>query len=91
MASQVRSFVLRSGSGAPKLWVTGDDHISTPPLAYTSYASSVLASASYQREDDMIVHGQGLDPDVITTEHGWITVIVPSGAVSAMVKVVLEG
>lgn len=39
----------------------------------------------------IIIHGQGLDPDVITVEHGWITVVVPPGAISAMVKVVLEG
>lgn len=42
-------------------------------------------------EDRVIIHGQGLDPDVITVEHGRITVVVPFGAVSAMVKVVLEG
>lgn len=41
--------------------------------------------------DRLIKHGQGLDPDEITVEHGWITVTVPVGAVSAMVKVVLEG
>jgi hypothetical protein len=91
MAAQVRSWVIRSASGAVKLWLTGDDRANTPTLAYTAYASSALTAASYQREDDMIVHGQGLDPDVITVEHGWITVIVPQGAVSAMVKVVLEG
>jgi hypothetical protein len=40
--------------------------------------------------DKVIKHGQALDPDEITTEHGWIVAIVPTGAVSAMVKVVLE-
>ena len=42
-------------------------------------------------EDQIISHGSGLELDQITVEYGWITVLVPVGAVSAMVKVVLEG
>lgn len=91
MTASVRSFVIRAADGTPKLWVMGDDKLSTPSLVYTPYQGSVLTSATYAREGDTIIHGQGLDPDVITPEHGWITVIVPQGAVSAMVKVVLEG
>lgn len=38
----------------------------------------------------IIKHGMALDPDEITTEYGWIVAIVPTGALSAMVKVVLR-
>lgn len=38
-----------------------------------------------------IIRGAGLEPDTITPEHGWIVAIVPDGAISAEVRVVLNG
>lgn len=89
----IRSFVIKNSAGDVKLWATNDDkHLgATVPIGYTSIGGSALASTENIQESDRIVHGQGLDPDEITVEHGWITVVVPNGAVSAMVKVVLEG
>lgn len=42
-------------------------------------------------EEMRITRGSGLESDDITVEHGWITVVVPPGAVTALVRVVLEG
>lgn len=89
-AASMRSIVVRDAAGAVKRWVTGDFATVAAPLTYTPN-TGVLMSATSTRDSDIIIHGQGLDPDVITPEHGWVTVVVPSGAVSAMVKVVLEG
>ena len=51
----------------------------------------VVPATFTSSEDQIISHGSGLEQDQITVEYGWITVLVPVGAVSAMVKVVLEG
>lgn len=88
-AGSIRSFVVRDSQGVPKLWVTGDDHQSAPALTYTANGGA-LVSATFEQEGFEIIHGQGLDPDTITPEHGWIVAVVPSGAVSSMVRVVLE-
>lgn len=86
----IRSFVIRGADNIPKLWVMGDDHNYSPPLTYTAN-TGVLTSATIQQEGFEIEHGLGLDPDMITAEYGWIVAVVPTGAVSSMVRVVLEG
>ncbi len=73
----------------PKMWIMGDDRNSTPPLTYLANGGQ-LQYATFEQEGFEIVQGQGLDPDIITPEYGWIVAVVPSGAVSSMVKVVLE-
>lgn len=50
----------------------------------------VMPRSALTDADLKIMHGMGLDPDEITVEHGWIVAIVPTGAVSSMVTVVLE-
>ena len=87
--ASVRSYVIRAADGTAKLWVTGDDNKSAPPFTYVAN-SGVLVSTEFDQEGFVIQHGEGLDPDVITTEHGWIVAIVPSGASSSMVEVVVE-
>ena len=81
--------VIRSADGTPKMWATGDDHISAPTLTYVAN-TGILQYATFEQEGFEIVKGQGVDPDKITPEHGWIVAVVPSGAVSSMVQVVLE-
>lgn len=88
--ASIRSFVVRAADGTVKSWITGDDNKSAPSLTYVANAG-VLTSAEYNQEGFVIQHGQGLEPDLITPEHGWIVAIVPPGAVSADVQVVLEG
>jgi len=85
----IRSFVIRSADETPILWVTGDDNESAPVLTYVANTGT-LDYTEYSQEGYVIEHGQALDPDIITPEHGWIVAIVPTGAVSSMVKVVLE-
>lgn len=87
--ASLRSLVVRSADNNPKLWVMGDDRLSTPPLTYLANGGT-LQYATFEQEGFEIHQGLGLDPDVITPEHGWIVAVVPSGAVSSMVKVVLE-
>lgn len=92
LGMSIRSFVVRAANGDLKVWATNDDkHLGSMDSNYISVNGSALISAEAVQVSDTIIHGQGLDPDVITPEHGWITVVVPPGAVSAMVKVVLEG
>ena len=92
---QVSSFVIRNAAGVPKLWVTGDDggetlmEFVTPAEGFfgtLDYANIYRTTSRPQR----IEHGTGLAGDVILPEHGWIVAIVPTGAVSSMVQVVLE-
>lgn len=91
-AGWVRNFTIKDSFGNVRLYATNDDrHLGSTDAIYTSVGGSVLTSSEKIQESDRIIHGQGLDPDEITVEHGWITVVVPNGAVSAMVKVVLEG
>ncbi len=85
----IRSFVIRAADGTVKAWLTGDDNQTAPSLSYTANTGT-LTSATLTQDGYHIVHGQGLDPDSITTEHGWIVAVVPSEAVSSMVRVVLE-
>lgn len=85
----IRSLVIRSSDESVKLWPMGDDHQSIPPLTYTANGGA-LTSATFEQEGFVIDHGEGLDPDTITPEYGWIVAVVPSGAVSSMVRVVLE-
>lgn len=40
-------------------------------------------------EARIISKGTGVDPDHINVEYGWLTVVVPPGAVSALVRVIL--
>lgn len=87
--ASIRSFVVRSADETPVLWVTGDDQESGPLLTYIANTGT-LTSTEYDQEGHVIEHGAGLDPDLITPEHGWIVAIVPNGAVSAGVRVVLE-
>lgn len=87
--ASLRSMVIRSADGTPKMWATGDDHISAPTLTYVAN-TGILQYATFEQEGFEIVKGQGVDPDKITPEHGWIVAVVPSGAVSSMVQVVLE-
>lgn len=88
-AGSIRSFVIRRADGVVKAWITGDDNQNAPSLAYTANTGT-LQSATLTQEGYQIIHGQGLDPDTITPEHGWVVAVVPSGAVSSMVRVVLE-
>lgn len=88
-SGSVRSMVIRQADETPKLWVMGDDHQSTPSLVYTANGGSLVSSA-YSQEGVEIDHGVGLSPDTITPEHGWIVAVVPTGAVSSMVRVILE-
>lgn len=88
----VRSFVIRNSDGVVQKWITGDDQTATSKPVMTYVANTgVLTSSDYAQEGHVISHGQALDPDVITPEHGWIVAIVPTGAVSSMVSVTLEG
>ncbi len=87
--ASLRSMVIRAADNTPKLWVMGDDRTSTPPLTYVANTGE-LQYATFEQEGFEIHRGLGLDPDVITPEHGWIVAVVPSGAVSSMVKVMLE-
>lgn len=50
----------------------------------------VVPRSALTDADLRIIRGMGLDPDEITVEHGWVVAIVPTGAVSSMVQVVLE-
>lgn len=87
--ASVRSFVVRGADEVPILWATGDDQKSAPPFTYTA-GTGTLSSTAFQQQSHYMQHGQSLDPDVITPEHGWIVAVVPSGAVSSMVRVSLE-
>lgn len=87
-AGAIRSFVIRSADGTPRLWVTGDDGHTAPEMTYVANGGA-LVSSSYDREGHTIEHGSGLGGDIITPEHGWIVAIVPPGAVSSMVRVTL--
>lgn len=88
-AASIRSMVVRDSDESVKLWVMGDDQLSRPPLNYTANGGD-LQSVTFEQEGFEIIHGEGLDPDTITPEYGWIVAVVPSGAVSSMVRVVLE-
>lgn len=85
----VRSFVIRQADETPVLWVTGDDNESAPLMTYVANTGT-LDYTEFDQEGYVIEHGMALDADVITPEHGWIVAIVPTGAVSSMVRVVLE-
>ena len=87
--ARVRSFVVRRADETPTLWITGDDQTSSPALTYVAN-TGVLDYTEFDQEGHVIHHGQALDPDVITPEHGWIVAVVPPGAVSSMVQVSLE-
>lgn len=87
--ASIRSFVIRSADETPVIWVTGDDEQNNPALTYIANTGTLTAS-EFDREGHIIEHGQALDPDIITPEHGWIVAIVPSGAMSASVRVTLE-
>lgn len=50
----------------------------------------VVARSALSDADLKIIHGMGLDPDQITVEHGWLVAVVPSGAVSSNIRVILE-
>lgn len=84
-----RNFVVRDSSGAALFWATGDNDTTPPLLTYVANTGS-LDSAVSVMAGHTIRHGQALDPDVMTPEHGWIVAIVPSGATSSMVGVSLE-
>ena len=86
----VRRWRIIPANGSAPIWITGDDEMSVPLMTYTAVGGSILHDASYDRTGHVIDHGSGLDPDTITPEHGWIVAIVPTGAVSADVHVVLE-
>ena len=86
--ASVRSFVIRDSEEVAKRWITGDDNNSAPPLTYVANTAS-LVSSEFDQDGYEIHHGQALDPDRITTEHGWIVAVVPPGAVSSAVNVVL--
>lgn len=85
----IRSFVIRASDETAKLWVTGDDEEHDVLMTYVANTGA-LTFSELDRETHEIIHAPGLGPDTITPEHGWIVAIVPSGAVSSMVKVVLE-
>lgn len=85
----IRSFVIRRADGTVKHWATGDDNLNNVPLVYTANTGT-LQSSTFEQDGYEIIQGEGLDPDTITPEHGWIVAVVPSGAVSSMVRVVLE-
>ena len=85
----IRSFVIRNSAGVVQRWITGDDQTTTPAMTYVAN-TGVLSSSEFSRAGHVIEHGQGLDADTITPEHGWIVAVVPTGAVSSMVQVVLE-
>lgn len=89
-SASVRSYVVRDANGLAKLWVTGDDNFSAPPLTYEATSGSTLTSATISQVKHVITHGAALDPDIITPEHGWIVAVVPTGAVSSMVQISLE-
>lgn len=88
----VRSFVIKDANGNVKMWVTGEDG-TTVSQTYTSIdaGNGVLSSSTFSQPNFSIVHGQSLTPDTITTEYGWIVAVVPPGAVSAGVEVLLGG
>ncbi len=86
----IRSFVIRQSDETPVLWVTGDDNQSAPVMTYVANTGA-LDYTEFDQDGYVIEHGMALDPDLITPEHGWIVAIVPSGAVSSMVRVVVEG
>ena len=81
--------MIRPAGGGTPLWVTGDNEIVNPRMIYTANGGS-LVSSSWSQDPHVIDKGIGLAPDTITPEHGWIVAIVPTGAVSADVQVVLE-
>lgn len=87
--ASIRDFVIRDSSGTAIIRPTGDGDTTQPLLTYVAN-TGVLDSVTYATETHRIVHGQALDPDVMTPEHGWIVAIVPGGATSSMVSVTLE-
>lgn len=93
----VSNFVIRGANGSPKLWITGDDGTAVDPLYFSEDSNLQQAGLNYVTFGQLatqpvrIERGVALAGDLITADHEWIVAIVPEGAESGMVRVILEG
>lgn len=93
----VSRFVIRGSDGTPKFWITGDDGSAIDTFYSSGLSGDSDAGLNFMTFGQIagqpvrIERGEALAGDVITADHEWIVAVVPEGAESGMVRVVLEG